>query len=225
MSLKISNLSVSKDSSFWRKKNFILHNISFDLAKGEILTIIGPNGGGKTTLIKTILGLRDSFTGHIESNFNTIGYVPQRVSTNNKIPLSVEEFLNLAPNRFMQITEVLDIVNCPHLKDNCVLNLSTGEFQKILFARAIIRKPDLIVLDEVTQGMDLHSQLYFFDLISHINKLWNTSVMLISHDMQNVMAKSHKIICLNREICCMGSPCEVHSDIFLQMGHYHHKHF
>lgn len=194
------------------------------MKKGDIVTIVGPNGGGKTTLLKAILGLREKNAGIIEKNFSSPGYMPQRASINMIFPISVEDFLHTAANRQLSIDDGLNIINAISLKHKKIMHLSIGELQRVLFARAILKNPDILILDEPTQGLDLAGQDEMFNTIGKINKEHGISILLVSHDLQNVMSRSDKVICINRDVKCSGHPSHICHHLSDHIAHYVHKH-
>lgn len=210
----------------------ILDKISFNVSRGEILTVIGPNGAGKSSLIKVILGLLQQTSGILQKEPNLkIGYMPQKVNLDPTLPLTVRRFIQagkkVATN---DITEALAKINGTHLLDKSIHVLSGGESQRVLLANAIINKPDLLILDEPGQGMDISGQQYFYELISAVRNSLQCGVILVSHDLRHVMAASDNIICMNVHVCCSGKPEEVSNDpSYLQLfGNiirpYHHTH-
>lgn len=188
------------------KKN-ILNDVSFELYKNQITTIIGPNGAGKSTLVQLILGLLKPTKGTIKKHKKLrIGYVPQTLKINTYLPLTVGDFFNLYTMPSDQLLEKLAI---KHLLDQSFHLLSGGEKQRVLFANALAIKPNFLVLDEPTQGVDIVGQKDFFHLMLNFKKEYQYTVFLISHDMHAVLAASDQIICLNGHICCSGHPDDV----------------
>lgn len=197
-----------KQLNYKINQHAILENIHFTLKKQQILTIIGPNGAGKSTLIKLILGILKPTSGVIEKTKPlTIGYVPQKLRLESTIPLTVLRFLKL--NQTLQglsIEAALSKVNALPLLHKEMIHLSGGEMQRVLMAQAIIKKPDLLILDEPAQGVDVKGQIEFYDLMVQIRDEFECSVIVISHDLHLVAAKTDEVICLNKKICCMGAP-------------------
>lgn len=201
--LEIKNLNVEIEG------NKLLENISLKVKRGEIVTIIGPNGSGKTTLAKCILNLLQPSSGTIWFKPNiTIGYTPQKISLNEKLPITVQNFLELSIKKkidknFLKATikeiGIVDIMHRPLQK------VSGGEMQKILLARALLCKPDLLILDEPAQGIDITGQLGLYKLIEKLCKENHISILNISHDLFMVMKNTDYVICLNRHICCEGT--------------------
>ena len=189
-------------------KNLVLENISFSVKRGETVTLIGPNGAGKSTLMKIALGILSASSGDIyrEKSIN-VGYMPQKVMIDEVLPLSVRDFLYLRPNvTYDDVEQALETVRLSRLAKNPVQSASGGEMQRILLARAILGKPDLLVLDEPVQGIDIMGQQEIYGLIAKIRDDTGCGVLMISHDLHLVMASTDQVLCLNRHICCSGSP-------------------
>ncbi len=217
---------------------WIIHNISLKIYSGEIVTLIGPNGSGKSTTAKTILGLKRLTHGHTWYKPGLrVGYVPQKLDIDWTIPLRVKRFINLTSvldDR--EIRSALKMVDAEHTFNKDVKHLSGGEFQRVLLARAIVLKPDLLVLDEPVQGVDINGCVALYNLIEETQKYLNCAVLLISHDLHIVMRSTDRVICLNGHICCHGAPVDVlnsveYLNLFGQQGmynlamyHHHHDH-
>lgn len=200
--LTLSNVSKSYH------KNLVLENVSFSVNRGETVTLIGPNGAGKSTLMKIALGILDASSGDVEREKKiTIGYMPQKVMIDEVLPLSVRDFLYLRPNTsYDDVAVALEVVRLTRLADQPVQSASGGEMQRILLARAILGKPDLLVLDEPVQGIDIMGQQEIYGLIAKIRDETGCGVLMISHDLHLVMASTDQVLCLNRHICCSGTP-------------------
>lgn len=202
--LQLENVSLKLDD------RMILSDITFTLHAGEFVTIIGPNGAGKTTLLKIILGLLSPTTGKISRQTNLkIGYTPQKLTSNFMLPLQVQKFLALSQRPEKDIKEVLALVKASHLRDHSIHVLSGGEFQRVLLARALLQNPDILVLDEPLQGIDVNGQTDIYRLLMTIKHHLKCSIVLVSHDLHFVHAASDQVICLNHHICCAGHPIEV----------------
>ena len=194
-----------------RGGRWLVRGIDLDLKRGEIVTLIGPNGSGKSTTAKTAIGIMMADEGAIErAKRLRVGYVPQKLAVDWTLPLSVERLMTLtmAVPR-IEIAAALERVGIAHLAKAEVHHLSGGEFQRALLARAMLRKPDLLVLDEPVQGVDFSGEIALYDLISDIRETEGCGVLLISHDLHVVMAKADTVICLNGHVCCKGSPRSV----------------
>ncbi|MBT5185279.1 MAG: zinc ABC transporter ATP-binding protein ZnuC [Kordiimonadaceae bacterium] len=188
--------------------NLVLENVSFCVNKGETVTLIGPNGAGKSTLMKISLGILDVSSGTVHrSNKISIGYMPQKVMIDDVLPLSVRDFLYLRPgSTYDDIEKVLETVKLSYISNQPVQSASGGEMQRILLARALLGQPDLLVLDEPVQGIDIMGQQEIYGLIAKVRDETNCGVLMISHDLHLVMASTDQVLCLNRHICCSGTP-------------------
>jgi len=185
-----------------------LANVSLSLHRGEIVTLIGPNGAGKTTLVRAILGLVKPSKGGIRRAPGlAIGYVPQRLAVDRVLPITVRRFLVLARrSAAADPAAALREVEAEDLLDRSLHALSGGEFQRVLLARALLRDPDLLVLDEPVQGVDFGGQIALYDLIGRIRRRHDLGVLMISHDLHIVMGATDRVVCLNRHVCCSGAP-------------------
>ncbi len=185
----------------------ILDKVSLTLIPKEIVTIIGPNGAGKSTLVKLLLGLIKPTSGQFERRANlNIGYVPQKLSLDVTLPMKVSRFLSLAQVNKNQRYEALDFLNIRHLAGRQIHKLSGGELQRVLLARAIARKPDVLVLDEPLQGVDVTGQIELYRLIASMREKLGCAIVMVSHDLHLVMAQTDSVICLNQHVCCHGQP-------------------
>jgi zinc transport system ATP-binding protein len=218
----------------------ILHNVNLHLKQGQILTLIGPNGAGKTTLVKIALGLLTPTSGTVNrSAALRIGYMPQKLQMNTTMPLTVQRFLQLVPNASAEaISTALDEAGVLRVLPSRLQSLSGGELQRVLLARALLRKPELLVLDEPTQGVDLKGQADLYRLIQRIRDVHGCGVLMVSHDLHLVMSATDEVICLNQHVCCHGHPEQVSNDpayleLFGQSGaqamavythHHYHDH-
>lgn len=185
-----------------------LVNVSIAIRSQEIVTLIGPNGAGKTTLVRILLGLIKPDTGKIERKENLrIGYVPQKLATNKTMPMTVARFLNMAiALSDEKIDSALFEVGAPKVGDTLIANLSGGELQRVHIARALLRNPDLLVLDEPTQNVDYSGQADLYALIGKIRNKRKCGILIISHDLHLVMSKTDHVLCLNKHVCCEGQP-------------------
>nr|WP_226644378.1 zinc ABC transporter ATP-binding protein ZnuC [Microbulbifer variabilis] len=193
----------------------LLRDISVELTQGEIVTLIGPNGAGKTTLLRLLLGLSKPTSGTVWRQPGLrIGYMPQRLHIDNSMPMSVQRFLQLGQSdmKAVQAQAALDRVGAGQLLKASLANLSGGEMQRVLLARAASRKPQLLVLDEPTQGVDVGGQSELYQLIATLRDELGCGVLLVSHDLHLVMAATDRVLCLNQHICCHGHPEQVSRD-------------
>lgn len=191
-----------------------IRNVNLVVNRGEIVTLIGPNGGGKTTTAKALLGLLPYDEGEVVSApAMRTGYVPQKFTIDWTLPLNIRRLMTLTAAASTQtIEQALEAVKIAHLIDAPVQSLSGGEFQRALLARALIRKPDLLVLDEPVQGVDFTGEIALYDLIRDIRDDIGCGILLISHDLHIVMAQTDRVVCLNGHVCCSGSAESVTSD-------------
>ena len=228
--VELSNICVQFDE---RK---VLDNVSVSLKNGEITTLIGPNGAGKSTLVKVLLGLQRCSEGTITKPKGLkIGYVPQKLKLNDSLPLDVARFLRLAGRYSQQeIQDSLSLVGAAHLAKANMHSLSGGETQRVLLSRALLQRPQLLVLDEPAQGVDVQGQIDLYDLIDTIRHRFHCAVFMVSHDLHLVMAKTDHVICLQQHICCSGTPAAIvqHPKYLALFGQanqeaiafYHHQH-
>ena len=185
-----------------------IEHVSITVNAGEIVTLIGPNGAGKSTLVRILLGLLKPDNGFVQRKANLrIGYVPQNLTADPALPMSVKRFLRIATNVSKSgITKTLVEVGASTLLDAPLDQLSGGELQRVHLARALLRKPDLLVLDEPTQSVDYTGQAELYALITAIRDRHHCGILIISHDLHLVMSKTDHVICLNQHICCEGQP-------------------
>ena len=195
-------------------KRQILHNISFQIIENQIVTLIGPNGAGKSSLVKIVLGLLKPSSGTVTLRNNIrIGYMPQQLHIADTMPVTVKKFLQLAIHANDDlIIQALTQVGVHSLLDYQIHSLSGGELQRVLLARALIQKPQLLVLDEPAQGVDINGQAELYRLITDIRNQNNCGVLMVSHDLHLVMSATDEVICLNQHICCHGHPEQVSLD-------------
>jgi len=201
--LKVENLSVKLDNEL------IICNLSFEVKRGEVLTILGPNGAGKTVLLKTLLGIF-SFEGKIEWKKGVkVGYVPQRVPFVKDFPISIEEFFKLKTKNENEIKEVLKLVGFEEsfLKKN-LGDLSSGQYQRVLVAWALIGNPDILLFDEPTTGIDISGEETIYKILDGLKKEKNLTIILVTHDLNVVFKFSDYVICLNKCPICQGKPKE-----------------
>ncbi|MBF0309956.1 MAG: ATP-binding cassette domain-containing protein [Magnetococcales bacterium] len=189
----------------------VLDRVELTVSRNEILTLIGPNGAGKSTLIKVLLGLVVPDEGVVWRKPGLrIGYVPQRMPVDPVLPLTVERFLELAhPSTPGQRRGVLGETGVEALAGAFLHTLSGGEFQRVMLARTLLRQPELLVLDEPVQGVDFLGEAALYQLIANLREHHGCGILLVSHDLHVVMAATHRVICLNRHLCCEGTPEKV----------------
>ncbi|AHE98748.1 ATP-binding cassette domain-containing protein [Thioalkalivibrio paradoxus] len=189
----------------------ILEDVSLTVRSGEVVVVIGPNGAGKTSLLRVLLGLWPASGGRVVRRRGIrIGYMPQRVQVDAILPLSVRRFLTLRHRAPLdRLREVLRQVGVQPLLDAPVQTLSGGEMQRVLLARALLSNPDLLVLDEPAQGVDVVGQGEVFDLIDRLRKATGCGVLMVSHELHLVMGAADVVVCVNQHVCCTGRPEEV----------------
>jgi len=202
--IELSNVSWQRDGTS------ILKNVSLSIHKGEILTLIGPNGAGKTSLVNIVIGLNSPLEGEIKRSKDLqIGYMPQQLNFDRSLPISVEHFLRLTTPKGARVKPLCERLDIENILQSKLHSLSGGEMQRVLLARAVLHKPDLLVLDEPTQGVDVIGQEELYRHVSEIRSELECSVLMVSHDLHLVMAQTDRVICLNRHICCHGEPEDV----------------
>ena len=187
---------------------WLVRGVSLEVCRGEIVTLIGPNGSGKSTTAKMALGVINPSEGTTRCRRDIyVSYVPQKLVVDWTMPLTVKRFMALTHTaNESDIQRALSSTGTDHLKNAQVRNLSGGEFQRVLLARAIVNTPDLLVLDEPVQGVDFNGEIALYHLIEEIRTELNCGIILISHDLHVVMSNTDRVICLNGHVCCSGSP-------------------
>ena len=205
------NILVELNKAGFKQNNkWLVEGVSLKVEKGKIVTLIGPNGSGKSTTAKIALGIYKDIEGSVEKYTNKVGYVPQKISIDWTLPLRVHDFMTLTENiNDDAINEALSLTGVMHLKNKNLGNLSGGEFQRVLLARAISKKPELLVLDEPVQGVDYTGEIALYELIKKISDTLNCGILLISHDLHTVMTATDYVVCLNGHVCCSGTPIDV----------------
>ena len=191
----------------------VLRNVNLSLNKNEIVTIVGPNGSGKTTLFKSIIGSTPISSGKVLIRPNLkIGYVPQVLNIDRSLPLTVERFLSLENRRHKrEALSAQKVLDSNDLLFKQISTLSAGQLQRVLLARALVNKPDVLLLDEATRGLDQPGSAAFYRKIEEIRNTTGCAILMISHDLHVVMSASNRVICLNGHICCQGEPQSVAS--------------
>ena len=215
----------------------VLQDVRLAVKPGEIVTLIGPNGAGKTTLVRTVLGLLKPDRGSVWRKPRLcIGYMPQKLQVDATLPLTVVRFLRLVPgvDRAAALSALEEVGATPVI-DSPLQNISGGELQRVLLARALLREPELLVLDEPVQGVDVAGQAELYRLITRLRDRHGCGVLMVSHDLHLVMSTTDQVVCLNRHVCCSGHPEQVSGDpafveLFgqdaksLAVYHHHHDH-
>ena len=190
-----------------------LSRVSLRIEPSEIVTIVGPNGSGKTSLLRAIIGAIKPFQGRVvQASSLKIGYVPQKLHIDETLPITVSRFLKLTGGIIAaDINYALTKAGVPKLEKAQLSQLSGGQFQRVLLARALIAKPDLLLLDEATQGLDQRGSASFYQRIETVRQDTGCAVLMISHELHVVMSASDRVICLNGHVCCEGTPAVVAS--------------
>ena len=210
MSLENKILVKLNNAGIKQNNKWLVEGVTLTVEKGKIITLIGPNGSGKSTTAKIALGIYKNIEGSVEKYTNKVGYVPQKISIDWTLPLRVYDFMLLTENiKDEAIDEALTLTGVIHLKNKNLGNLSGGEFQRVLIARAISKKPELLVLDEPVQGVDYTGEISLYELIKKISDTLNCGILLISHDLHTVMTATDHVVCLNGHVCCSGTPIDV----------------
>ena len=205
MLIEATNLSVRYG------RNTVLKNINLSINKGEIVTIVGPNGSGKTTFFKAIIRTAPISEGKVELKPHLkMGYVPQHLNIDRSLPLTVERFLNLARKKDdKSLEKATELVGTSNLLNHQITSLSGGQMQRVLLAKALINEPEILLLDEATRGLDQPGAAWFYQKIEKIRETTGCAIFMISHDLHVVMGTSDRVICLNGHICCQGPPQSV----------------
>ena len=186
----------------------VLQDVNLEIAPGEIVTIVGPNGSGKSTLLRALIGAVAPATGRVERSAKLrIGYVPQKLAIDAALPMTVRRFLSL-PRRVSDPVAAAALVKAgvPGLGQSQMSDLSGGQFQRVLLARALLAEPQLLLLDEATQGLDQPGAAAFYRQIEEVRRDFGCAIVMVSHDLHVVMAASDRVLCLNGHICCEGTP-------------------
>lgn len=207
------SLITVKDLSINYGARTVLSRVSLSVEAGEIVTIVGPNGSGKTSLLRAIIGAVKPVRGTVTRGRDvTLGYVPQRLHIDETLPMTITRFLRL-PNGATDaaINQALTQAGVPDLLNAQLSKLSGGQFQRVLLARALLGTPDVLLLDEATQGLDQRGSAAFYQQIERVRKETGCAVLMISHELHVVMSASDRVICLNGHVCCEGTPAVVAS--------------
>ncbi|WP_436659275.1 zinc ABC transporter ATP-binding protein ZnuC [Acinetobacter sp. P1(2025)] len=199
--IELENISVRRD------ERDILRNVNFALQAKEIVTLIGPNGAGKSTLIKVLLGIMQPNAGKVTfAKKLKMAYVPQKFNPSSSLPLRVQDLLDLETCASDLRKEIIQDTGISKLQLSKVQQLSGGERQRVLLARALLRQPDILVLDEPMQGLDIQSEAELYEYVRSLPERYGCAVLMVSHDLQWVMQGTHRVVCLNKHICCSGLP-------------------
>lgn len=204
----------------------VIDDVSFTIQERTITTLIGPNGAGKTTIARLLLNIEKPSAGKIVRNTKKISYIPQKLHLNTKMPLDVKSYIEcIIGSKFVNLDKLDGITNIGTILTKQLKELSGGQLQRVLLTAAILSKPDLIVLDEPTQGLDVQGQNDFYNLITELKKNYKITIFIISHDLHIVIKNADQVLCLNHHICCSGKPEEkqLYSDLS-QVGSYQHHH-
>ena len=226
-----------ENAGIFRSSKWLVRDVSLEVSQGQIVTLIGPNGSGKTTTAKMVLNILKPDEGFVISNTSRVAYVPQKINVDWTMPLRVFDFMKITGDLSENdMKENLRLTGVERLIYSELRNLSGGEFQRVLIARAIAKKPELLILDEPVQGVDFNGEIALYNLIKSISDSLNCGILLISHDIHFVMSSTDHVICLNGHICCSGSPSSVaknpaYIDLFgehtastLSLYKHHHDH-
>ena len=209
-----NNLLVSlENAGIYKSPKWLIRGVSLEVKSGQIVTLIGPNGSGKTTTAKMVLNILEPDEGSLKRYTNKIAYVPQKINIDWTMPLRVVDFMRLTNNLSNnEIIESLNQTGVEKLFKEQIHGLSGGEFQRVLLARAIAKKPELLVLDEPVQGVDFNGEIDLYNIIKNISTNLNCGILLVSHDLHFVMSATDHVVCLNGHICCSGKPSAVIKD-------------
>ena len=213
--MKITNALISaKNVSVLKHQKSILDNIDIQINKNDFITIIGPNGAGKTMLLKCLMGFYKPTSGRIERKEKLkIGYMPQSISIINTMPITVKDFITVRKEYDdISLNKVITEVNIGEIVYKQLSVLSGGEMQRVLLARSLLNNPDLLILDEPAQNLDISGQLNFYKLIQEIYSKRDISILMVSHDLHLVMVSTKKVLCLYKHICCSGAPQQIAKD-------------
>jgi zinc transport system ATP-binding protein len=196
----------------------VLDRVDLRVAPGEVVTLIGPNGAGKSTLVRALLGLVAPDAGHVRRRPGLrIGYSPQALVLDPVLPLTLARFLTLgARARRPELLAVLARVGIEDALDRPMTGLSGGELRRAVLARALLRRPELLILDEPMSGVDVTGQMELYELVARIRDETGAGVLLVSHDLHLVMARTDRVLCLDGHVCCAGRPLEVAGDPVFQ---------
>ncbi|WP_430449411.1 metal ABC transporter ATP-binding protein [Rhodophyticola sp.] len=202
------SLIETRDLALRLGRETVLQNVDFAIEPGEIVTIVGPNGSGKSSFLKALIGVLEPSAGSIHRAPRLkIGYVPQQLHIDRTLPLTVARFLSLPQRQTRKaMCAALEEAGAADLLSRQMTDLSGGQRQRVLLARALLNHPDLLILDEATQGLDQPGSAAFYRLIEQVRRDLGCAVLMVSHELHVVMSASDRVICLNGHICCEGKP-------------------
>ena len=213
MSSKNNLLVNLENAGVYKSPKWLIRGVSLEVKSGQIVTLIGPNGSGKTTTAKMVLSILEPDEGSMNRYTDKIAYVPQKINIDWTMPLRVVDFMRLTNNLSdNEVSESLNQTGVEKLFKEQIHGLSGGEFQRVLLARAIAKKPELLVLDEPVQGVDFNGEIDLYNIIKNISANLNCGILLVSHDLHFVMSATDHVVCLNGHICCSGKPSTVIND-------------
>jgi len=216
--IEVKNLNVNFNG------HSVLREINFEISKGEIIAVVGPNGAGKTTLFRAMLGMVQ-FEGEIsilgktpKKALNKVSYVPQKFQFDKSFPLKVRELLELSVRRrdYGKVREVIESVGMSEQQNKLIGQLSGGQIQRVLIARALLNSPEIIFLDEPTMGVDMEGEKGFYEIIRNLNSSQKATILMITHEINMVYQYASQVICLNRDIYCYGLPKDAITDEILK---------
>lgn len=207
-------------------KRVVIDNVAFKIEPASITTLIGPNGAGKTTIARLMLGIEQPSLGTVMRSTEQSAYIPQKIGLNSSLPMDVRSLVKyLTGSEVADIPKINEFAQLSALAGRQVASLSGGQLQRVLLAASMLSNPNLIVLDEPTQGLDITGQQEFYLLLEEIRKSFGVAIFMISHDLHAVMKNSDQVLCLNHHICCEGKPeGATKSQIGLYKHHHDHNH-
>ncbi len=194
--------------------NKVLEDVSLTVNDDDFVTIVGPNGAGKSMLLKCLIGIQKSSSGSVSKKEGLkIGYAPQKINISKSFSINVRDFLALNKGvGFREIHEIAEKSSISHLLDSQLSSLSGGQIQKVLLARSMVGSPDILILDEPVQNIDISGHLQFYEIINSFYQERKMAILMVSHDLHMVMSSTKKVICLHHHICCQGKPQVITKD-------------